>query len=59
MIAMFNDNGSRLWRFRKVDILFVVGIGLLVYGAVIVRIELVIAGAGVAGIPLTQRGDKS
>jgi hypothetical protein len=55
---VLNNNGSRIWRFRKVDILFVVGVGLIVYGAVIIRIELIIAGAGVAGIPLTQRGDK-
>lgn len=49
---------DRIWRWRKVDILFVVGIGLIVYGAALVKVELIVAGAGVAGIPLTQRGDK-
>lgn len=49
---------DRIWRWRKVDILFLVGVGLIVYGAAIVRVEIIVAGAGVAGIPLTQRGDK-
>lgn len=55
---VFNGNGTRIWRFRKVDILFLLGVALVVYGAAIVRVELVVAGAGIAGIPLAQRGDK-
>jgi hypothetical protein len=55
---MVDNNGSRIWRWRKVDILFLVGVALIVYGAAIVRVEILIAGAGIAGIPLTQRGDK-
>jgi hypothetical protein len=51
-------NGNRIWRWRKVDILFLVGLGLIVYGAAIVKIEIIVAGAGISGIPLTQRGDK-
>jgi hypothetical protein len=51
------SNGGRIWRWRKVDVLFLVGIGLIIYGAAIVRVEVIIAGAGIAGIPLTQRGD--
>lgn len=54
----WNGNGTRIWRWRKVDVLFLVGVGLIVYGAYIVRVEIIIAGAGIAGIPLTQRGDK-
>lgn len=50
-------NGTRIWRFKKVDILFVVGVGTFVYGAIIRDLSVMIAGAGVAGIPLTQRGD--
>lgn len=55
----FNGNGSRIWGFRKVDILFLVGVGGIVYGFAVGRIELIVAGAGIAGIPLTQRGDKN
>ncbi|MDQ5821957.1 MAG: hypothetical protein M3540_11000 [Actinomycetota bacterium] len=58
-LGTMNGNGSRIWRFRKVDILFLLGVGLVVYGAVIVRVEIIVAGAGIAGIPLTQRGDKA
>lgn len=54
-----NDNGSRIWRWRKVDILFIVGIALIVYGTVRRQIEIIVAGAGLSGIPLTQRGDRS
>jgi hypothetical protein len=59
IFTVFNNNGSRIWRFRKVDVLFVVGLGLIGYGAYFFRVELVVAGAGIAGIPLTQRGDKA
>lgn len=58
MVFLMTVNGSRIWRFRKVDVLFLIGVGLIVYGAVIVRVEIIVAGAGIAGIPLTQRGDK-
>jgi hypothetical protein len=50
---------DRIWRWRKVDVLFLVGVGLILYGAAIVRVEIIVAGAGIAGIPLTQRGDKA
>ena len=56
---MLNNNGSRLWRWRKVDILFIVGVGLIVYGTIRRQIEIIVAGAGLSGIPLTQRGDKT
>jgi hypothetical protein len=52
------ENGGRIWRLRKVDILFVVGIGLMVYGAARGRIDIVMVGGAAVGIPLTQRGDK-
>lgn len=55
---MLNGNGNRIWRWRKVDILFVAGLGLIVYGAVVMRIDIIFAGAGIAGVPLMQRGDK-
>jgi hypothetical protein len=59
VLTISNGNGSRIWRFRKVDVLFVVGLGLIVYGAVTFHIEYCVAGGGIAGIPLTQRGDKA
>jgi hypothetical protein len=49
---------DKIWKWRKVDVLFLVGIGLIVYGAIIVRVELIVAGGGIAGIPVVQRGDK-
>jgi hypothetical protein len=49
---------QRIWRWRKVDVLFLAGVGLIVYGAAIVQVEIIVAGAGIAGIPITQRGDK-
>lgn len=56
---MRNGNGDRIWRWRKVDILFVVGVALILYGAVRGMLEIIVAGAGISGIPLTQRsGDK-
>jgi hypothetical protein len=58
LFGVLNNNGGRIWRWRKVDILFMVGLALIGYGAYYFRIELVVAGAGIAGIPLTQRGDK-
>lgn len=54
-----NGNGSRIWKWRKVDVLFLVGVGLIVYGAAIRAVEIIVAGAGISGIPLTQRADKS
>jgi hypothetical protein len=59
-----NNDRDRIWRWRKVDILFVVAIGLVVGGALMVGVgnalglSLVVAGLGAAGIPITQRGDK-
>ena len=53
-----NGNGDRIGGFKKVDILFVVGVGMIIYGAVIKRLDLIVAGTGIAGIPLAQRGDK-
>jgi hypothetical protein len=56
-LVVENGNGSRLGPFRKIDVLFVLGVALIVYGAVTFHIEIVVAGAGISGIPLTQRGD--
>jgi hypothetical protein len=53
------DNDSRIWRWKKVDILFLVGVGIIVYGTVRRQIEIIVAGGGLSGIPLTQRGDKT
>jgi hypothetical protein len=53
-----NGNVERIWRWRKVDVLFLIGVGLILYGAARVRVEIIVAGAGLAGIPLAQRGDK-
>jgi hypothetical protein len=58
VLLLLNSNGGRIWRWRKVDILFLIGLGLIAYGAYTFHIELVVAGAGISGIPLTQRGDK-
>lgn len=55
---MLNGNGGRIWKWRKVDVLFLVGLALIFYGAYTFHIELVVAGAGISGIPLTQRADK-
>jgi hypothetical protein len=55
---MSDANGNRIWRWRKVDLLFLMGLALIAYGAARLAIEFVVAGAGIAGIPLTQRGDK-
>lgn len=57
-LPMLNGNGGRIWKWRKVDVLFLVGLGLIAYGAYTFHIELVVAGAGISGIPLTQRSDK-
>jgi hypothetical protein len=61
---MLNSNGGRIWKWRKVDVLFLVGVGLMIAGAAatvagnVLGISLVFAGGGVCGIPFTQRGDK-
>lgn len=51
-------NGNRIWRWRKVDLLFLIGLGGIVYGFAVRDVALIVAGAGIAGIPLTQRGDR-
>lgn len=53
-----SNGGGRIWRWKKVDVLFLVGVGLIVYGAALRDVAIIFAGTGVAGIPLTQRGDK-
>lgn len=53
------SNGSRLWRWKKIDILFLAGIGVIVYGTATAHVEVIVAGAGIAGLPLTLRGDKA
>lgn len=45
----------RRWNVQKVDVLFVVGVGLIIYGAVIRDVSIIVAGAGITGIPITQR----
>lgn len=55
---MKNGNGDRIWRWRKVDILFVVGIAVILYGAARGRIDIIAAGTGITALPLTQRVDK-
>lgn len=40
------------------DVLFVAGLGVIVYGAILGRVDMIFAGIGVLGIPLTQRADK-
>ena len=55
---MSDTGDGRIWRWRKVDVLFVVGVALILYGTVRGMVEIIVAGAGIAGIPLTQRGDK-
>ena len=54
-MADVNGNGNRLGPWKKLDILFLVGCGLMVFGAATFRIEFVFAGAGIAGVPLIQR----
>lgn len=51
-------NNGRIGKWRKSDILFLVGIGLIVYGAARLRLDLLVAGAGIAGIPIAQRQDE-
>lgn len=58
LFLALGGNDDKLWRWRKVDIMFIVGIAVIVYGVLKLRIEIGILGAGIAGIPLTQRGDK-
>jgi hypothetical protein len=58
ILAALNNNGSRIGPFRKVDIIFVLAAGLIVYGAAIRQFELVSAGVGLIIIPLAQRVDK-
>jgi hypothetical protein len=53
------SNNGRIWRWRKVDVLFIVGLAMISYGIATHWLELIIAGGGLSGIPLTQRGDKS
>jgi hypothetical protein len=53
-----NGNDDRIWRWRKVDVLFVLGCLTAIYGLVKGRTDMVIAGGGLAAIPFTQRGDK-
>lgn len=58
MLGLINNNGSRIWRWKKADILFLVGIGLVIYGAAVRDVALIMAGLGVVGVPIFQRGDK-
>lgn len=51
------NNDTRIWKWKKVDVLFVVGIGTFLYGVAIRDLSVMFAGAGIAGIPLAQRGD--
>lgn len=53
-----NGNGDKIWRWKKSDVLFVVGIAIMVYGGFMGRIDVIIAGGGVIGLPFTIRGDK-
>lgn len=43
------------WTPQKVDVLFVVGVALIIYGAVIRDVSIIVAGTGISGIPVTQR----
>lgn len=47
-----HGNGTKLGPFKKLDILFLIGIGVIVYGAVIKRVDIMFAGGGIAGVPL-------
>lgn len=57
-MAAINNNGSRFWKWRKVDVLIAVGLGLIVYGAVIRDITWALLGLGSLGGPVAARGDK-
>lgn len=52
-------NGDRIWRWKKVDVLFVVAIGIVIYGAVTHDVAVIVAGTGLFAIPLSHRGDKA
>jgi hypothetical protein len=58
LILTINNNGGRIFRIRKADILFIVGIGLLIYGAVTHDGIIALIGGGAVGIPIAQRVDK-
>lgn len=56
---MRNGNSDRIWRWRKVDVLFLVGIAVIIYGAARGRVDIIAAGTGILALPLTQRADRS
>lgn len=52
-----DGNGTRFWKWKKVDILFLLGVLVMIYAVVSgPNLGLFAAGFGVAGSPLMLRG---
>lgn len=57
MINGKDKNGDRIWRFRRTDVLFVVGTGGMIYGFYIRDLPTVWAGFTITGAGYFARGN--